>query len=57
MYDMIDLAIADSLEVSVETYIEKIEQTSMHRAEIIIGAVMSGDPEKLEKAKRIFNML
>lgn len=57
MYDLIDEACANELNVSVETYIEKIEKTTMKRAEVIIGAIFSGDPNLIKKAKRIFNLI
>jgi hypothetical protein len=56
-YDLLDHAIADALGVSVEEYIEKIESTTMFRAEVIINACMSEDPEKTDKAKRIFQLI
>tara|TARA_R110000824_G_scaffold38477_8_gene117498 strand:- start:384 stop:560 length:177 start_codon:yes stop_codon:yes gene_type:complete len=57
MYDLVDEACANELNVSVETYIEKIEKTTMKRAEVIIGAIFSEDPNLIKKAKRIFNLI
>lgn len=57
VYDLLDEGIATDLGVSVEEYIKKIEFTSFKRAELIILAVTSEDPIKLEKAKRIFNLI
>lgn len=57
MYDLLDNACANELGVSLETYIEKIEKTTFKRAEVIIGAIFSEDPIKIEKAKRIFNLI
>ena len=57
MYDLVDEACANELNVSVETYIEKIEKTTMMRAEVIIGAIFSEDPNLIKKAKRIFNLI
>lgn len=57
LYDMIDLACAEALEVDVEVYIEKIEKTTYKRAEIIISALMSEDEKLTLKARRIFNLI
>lgn len=57
MYDLLDQACANELNVSVEDYIEKIEKTTMKRAEVIIGAIFSGDPNLIKKAKRVFNLI
>ena len=57
MYDIIDEACANELNVSVETYIKKIEKTTIKRAEVIIGAIFSGDPKLIKKAKRIFKLI
>ena len=57
MYDLIDEACANELNVSVEAYIEKIEKTTMKRAEVIISAIFSGDQNLIKKSKRIFNLI
>jgi hypothetical protein len=57
MYDLMDQACANELDVSVETYIEKIEKTTIKRAEVIIGSIFSEDPKLIKKAKRIFNLI
>lgn len=57
MFDLLDEACANKLNVSVETYIEKIEKTTIKRAEVIIGAIFSEDPNLIKKAKRIFNLI
>jgi len=57
-FDDLDFAIARELGVPVEEYIEKIESTTYKRAEIIIDTIfLSEDEKKIEKAKRIFNMI
>lgn len=57
MYDLIDKACANELNISVEAYIEKIEKTTTKRAEVVIGAIFSEDPNLINKAKRIFNLI
>jgi hypothetical protein len=57
LYDMMDLAFAEALEVDVEVYIEKIEKTTYKRAELIISALMSEDEKLTLKARRIFNLI
>jgi len=57
MYDLVDEACANELNVSVEAYIDKIEKTTMKRAEVIISAIFSEDPKLIKKAKRIFNLI
>lgn len=56
-YDLLDWSIADSLNVSVDEYISVIESISKHRAYIIINAVLSGNEDNINRAKRIFNKL
>lgn len=57
LYDLLDKACADMLNVSVETYIKKIEKTTYKRAGVIIDALFSEDPILIEKAKRVFNLI
>ena len=57
LYDMMDLACAEALEVDVKVYIEKIEKTTYKRAELIIKALMSEDQKLTLKARRIFNLI
>ena len=57
MYDLVDATCAHELNVSVETYIEKIEKTTLKRAELIIGAIFSENPKLKNKAIRIFNLI
>ena len=60
-YDFMDKACAESLGVEMEVYIEKIEKISEKRAEIIlislVTASMNEDLAKLEKVRRIFNLI
>lgn len=56
-YEMIDLACAETLGVSIEVYIEKIEKTAYKRAELIIMALWSSDERLIAKARRIFNLI
>jgi hypothetical protein len=58
LFDMMDQAIADSLGVDVEKYIEIIETkcTEEEATEIIMTLLDSEDkPEEIEKARKIFN--
>lgn len=57
MYNLVDMACANELNVCVETYIEKIEKTTFKSAEIIIDALFSEDPKLIKKAIRIFNLI
>lgn len=57
LYDTMDLACAEALEVDVEVYIEKIEKTTYKRAELIISALMSEDENVILKARRVFNLI
>jgi hypothetical protein len=57
MFYELDEICASALEVAVEVYIDKIENTTYHRAEVIIGACLSDDDKLIEKAKRIFNLI
>lgn len=58
LFDLMDQAIADSLGVDVEKYIEIIETkcTEEEAAEIIMILLDSEDkPEEITKAKDLFN--
>ena len=57
LYNIIDMACAEILEVDVKVYIEKIEKISYKRAEVIISALMSGDEKLISKARRIFYLI
>jgi len=57
MHDLMDEVCANELSVSVETYVEKIEKTTMKRSKVIIGAIFSEDKNLIKKAKRIFNLI
>ena len=56
-----DKACAESLGVELEVYSEKIEKISEKRAEIIlislVTASMNEDLAKLEKVRRVFNLI
>lgn len=54
MDELLDIMCAEALNVSVEEYIRVIESISYYKANVIIGAIMSDEPEKIEKAKKIF---
>lgn len=57
MLEQLDRIIAKALEVSVEEYIDTIETISLEEGEFILDAVLSGDEERVEEAKRIFKKL
>ena len=57
MYDLMDEACAQLLEVDTSTYIDKINRTTEMRAEIIITALFTGNPSKIEKAKLVFEKI
>lgn len=54
MIDTLDKILADALEVPVEEYIRKIEETTLGRGELILNAILSGEDKK---AKRIFKLI
>jgi len=55
-FDAMDQAAADGLSVSVETYIEIIEnKCSDEEADFIIMTLLMGDTDNVEKAKETFN--
>lgn len=54
IFDDLDEAIAYELDIPTQEYVDKIESISFYRANILIGAILSQDPEKIEKVKRIF---
>jgi hypothetical protein len=55
LYDLMDLGIAQGLGVSVETYIDVIENCTEEEAEFIINTIFDEDVENLGKAKEMFN--
>lgn len=56
LYDMLDMACADALGVTVEEYIRVVEDVlPFERASVFIGGLLSEDEEKIEKCKRIYN--
>jgi hypothetical protein len=54
LYDLMDQACADALGVTLEEYIERIEELPFKRAEVVIGACLEENEELLVKARRIF---
>lgn len=59
MFILFDQICADTLEIPVQEYIEKVEKLSEKRQEIIIENLLDINltDEKLIKIKRIFNSL
>ena len=57
LYDIFDVALASDLDVSLETWVRKIEKTTEKRREVIVLSLLSGVPELVEKGKRIFNLI
>ena len=57
MYELLDEACAYELNVSIKTYIDKIEKTTEKRRMVIIGAILSDNPILIKKAQRIFNLI
>lgn len=56
LYDMMDQAIAGELGVSLETYIDVIEnKCTQEEADFIILTILEEDADNLEKAKELFN--
>jgi hypothetical protein len=55
LYDLMDQACADALGVTLEKYIERIEELPAKRAEVVIGACWEEDETLLVKARRIFH--
>ncbi|WP_289023047.1 hypothetical protein [uncultured Salegentibacter sp.] len=56
-FDFFDHMLAMDFGVSVEVYIETIENTSEFRAESILMGITSEDLEKREQAVRCFHIL
>lgn len=54
LYDLMDIAIAEQLGVSVEEYIKKIEMVDEDLMSEIIFGLLEGDEEK---AKDLFNRI
>ena len=57
MYDEIDRAFAYELGIKVEEYVDRIERTTLRRTEAILDGLFSEDSKKVEKAKRVFNLI
>jgi hypothetical protein len=57
LFDAFDQSLANELGVDVKEYIDKIESLSDKRMELILLALVSEDPIKVEKAKRIFKLI
>lgn len=57
VYDILDELCAEALEVSVETYCDKIEKLTEVRQEVVIGALLSGEDKYILKARRVFNLI
>ena len=59
MFILFDYICADTLEIPVQEYVEKVEKLSEKRQYIVIGNLLDINltEEKLIKLKRIFNSL
>jgi hypothetical protein len=55
--DLLDLAIAQELEVSLEEYCFFINRITYSRAKIIISTILSGDNKKIRKARFLFKKI
>ena len=56
LWDLMDQSIASELEVSIETYIEVIDnKCTEEEAQFIIMTILEEDADNLEKAKQMFN--
>ena len=55
--DLLDLAIAQELEVSLEEYCLFINRITYSRAKIIISTILSGDNKKIQKARLLFKKI
>ena len=55
--DLLDLAIAQELEVSLEEYCLFINRITYSRAKIIISTILSGDNNKIQKARLLFKKI
>lgn len=56
LFDLMDKALADELAVSVETYINIIEQVTDEEQEQIIMGILENDSEQRIKAIELFNI-
>ena len=55
--DLLDLAIAQELEVSLEEYCFFINRITYSHAKIIISTILSGDNKKIQKARLLFKKI
>ena len=55
--DLLDLAIAQELEVSLEEYCFFINRITYSHAKIIISTILSGDNNKIQKARLLFKKI
>ena len=55
--DLLDLAIAQELEVSLDEYCFFINRITYSRAKIIISTILSGDNNKIQKARLLFKKI
>ena len=55
--DLLDLAIAQELEVSLEEYCFFINRITYSRAKIIISTILSGDNNKIQKARLLLKKI
>ena len=55
--DLLDLAIAQELEVSLEEYCFFINRITYSRAKIIISTILSGDNNIIQKARLLFKKI
>jgi hypothetical protein len=56
LWDMMDMAMAEALEVEVETYIDIIDKKcTEEEANFIILTFLEEDTDNIEKAKQMFN--
>ena len=56
LFDLMDQALADELGVSVETYINIIEQVTDEEQEQIIMGILENNSEQRTKAIELFNI-
>lgn len=57
LFNLMDYACAQSLEVPVEEFIKKIESCDFKLATEIIELLWDEDPEAIAKAKELFNTI
>ncbi len=58
IYEMLDAICAENLNTDVEIFVKKIEATTEWRREVIINAALDDDnKQKLEQARRCFNLI